>query len=131
MSQNHHAQSKYNKSETWSAMVVYSMKGTVSLGEKMNSEIYVWFPLVNYLGKSVHDLRIEANYTSLPEPMHRHSSGILKIQITWKLHFLCKNWKTLFEQKLIIFRDEINLVSRNISRICKACLESWGQYSRL
>ena len=81
MLQCHHAQSKYDKSETWSAMMVYSIKGTVSLGETMNSEIYVSFPLVNYLGKSVHDLRIEANYTSLPELMHRHSWGILKIQI--------------------------------------------------
>ena len=61
--------------------MVYSIKGTVSLGEKMNSKIYVSFPLVNSLGKAVHDLRIEANYTSLPELTHRHSWGILKIQI--------------------------------------------------
>ena len=81
MLQNHHTQSKYDKSETWSAMVVYSIKGTVSLRETMNFEIYVSLPLVNYFGKSVHDLRIEANYTSLPEHMHRHSWGILKIQI--------------------------------------------------
>jgi hypothetical protein len=60
MLQNHHAQSRYDKSETWSAMMVYSTKGTVSLGETTNSEIYFSFPLVNYLGKSVHDLRIEA-----------------------------------------------------------------------
>ena len=69
MSQNHHAQSKYDKSETWSAVMVYSIKWSVSLGETMNSEIYVSFPLVNYLGKLVPDLRIEANYTSLPELM--------------------------------------------------------------
>ena len=83
MLQNHYEQSKYDKSETWSAMMVYStrIKGKVSLGETMNSEIYVSFPLVNDLGKSVHDLRIEAKYTSLPELMHRHSWGILKIQI--------------------------------------------------
>ena len=45
--------------------MVYSIKGTVSLGETINSEIYVSFPLVSYLRKSVHDLTIEANYTSL------------------------------------------------------------------
>ena len=95
MSQNQHTQSKYDKSETWGAMMVNSVKGTVSLGQTMNSEIYISFSLVNYLGKSVHDLRIEANYTSLPELMHRHSWGILKIQI------------------------------------CKACFETWDQYSRL
>ena len=81
MSQNHHAQSKYDKSGTWSAMMVYSIKAKASIGEKMNSENYVSFPLVNYLEKSVHDFRIEANYTSLPEIMHRHPWGILKIQI--------------------------------------------------
>ena len=74
-------QSKYDKSGTWSAMMVYSIKWTISLGETMNSEIYVSFPLVNYLVKSAHDLRIQANYTSLPELVHRHCWGILKIQI--------------------------------------------------
>ena len=83
------------------------------------------------LGITVHNLRIAANYTSLPELMRRHSWGTLKIQIMWKFYFLCKNWKTLSEQKLITFRDEINLVTRNISTICKACLETWCHYSRL
>jgi len=57
----------------------------------MNSDIYIPFPLVHHFRVSVHNLRIEANYTSLPELMHRHSSGILKIQIMQKLHFICKN----------------------------------------
>jgi len=83
------------------------------------------------LGISVHNLRIYANHTFLSELMHRYSWGILNIKIMWKLHFLCKNLKTLSVQKLIIFRDEINLVLRNISRISKAYLETWGQYSRL
>ena len=60
------------------------------------------------LGIKVHNMRIGANYTSLPEVMHRYSWGILKIKIMWKLHFLCKNWKTLSVQKLIIFRDHIS-----------------------
>jgi len=30
-----------------------------------------------------------------------------------------------------IYRWDIYLVSRNISRICKAWLETWGQYLRL
>jgi len=67
---------------------------------------------------------------SLTELTYRHSWGILMIKIVWKLHFVCKNWKTLSEQKLIIIIDEINNVSRNISRISKACLETWCQYSR-
>jgi hypothetical protein len=66
------------------------------------------------LGITVHNLRIEDNYTSLPELMHRYSWGILKIQIMWKFHFLCKNWKTLPEQKLIIFRDEISIFYQEI-----------------
>jgi len=36
------------------------------------------------LGITVHNLRIEANYTSLPELMHRYCWGILKIQIMLK-----------------------------------------------
>jgi len=83
------------------------------------------------LGITVHTLRIEANYIFIPELMHRYSWGILNIKTIWNLHFLCKNRKTLSEQNLTIFRDEINLVSRNISRISKAYLETWGQYSRI
>ena len=66
------------------------------------------------LGITVHNLGIEANYTYLPELMHTPSWGILKIQITWKLHILCKNWKTLSEQKLIIFSDEISTMYHEI-----------------
>jgi len=36
------------------------------------------------LGITVHNLRIEANYTSLPELMHTYCWGILKIQIMLK-----------------------------------------------
>jgi hypothetical protein len=61
------------------------------------------------LGITFHNFRNEANSTSLPELMHRYFWGILKIQIKWKLHLLSKNWKTLSEQKLIIFRDEISI----------------------
>jgi hypothetical protein len=61
--------------------------------------------------------------------MHRQSSGILKLQLMRTMHFLCKNWKTLSEKKLLIIID-IYLVSRNISRIWNACLETGGQYSR-
>ena len=81
MLQNHHTLSKYDKSKTWSAMRVYSIKGTVLHSETMNSEIYVPFSLVHYLGKSVHDLTIEANNTSLPELTYRYSWGILTTQI--------------------------------------------------
>ena len=35
------------------------------------------------LGITVHNLRIEANYTSLHELMHRYCCGILKLQIMW------------------------------------------------
>ena len=48
MLQNHHALSKYDKSETWSAMRVHSIKGTVLLRETMNSDINVPFSLVHY-----------------------------------------------------------------------------------
>jgi len=57
---------------------------------------------------TVHNLRIEANYTSLHEFIHRFCWGILKLQIMLKQHFLCKKRKTLSEQKLIIYRDEIS-----------------------
>jgi hypothetical protein len=43
MLQNHHALYKYHKAETWSAMSVHSIKGTVLLGETMNCDIYVPF----------------------------------------------------------------------------------------
>ena len=81
MLHNHHKLSKYVKSETWSAIRVYSIKGTVLHSETMNCEIYVPFHLVYYIGKSVHNLRIEANYTSLPELTYRQSWGTLTIQI--------------------------------------------------
>jgi hypothetical protein len=42
---NHHALSKYDKAETLSAMRVHSIKGTVLLGETMNSDIYAPFNL--------------------------------------------------------------------------------------
>ena len=80
---------------------------------------------------TVHNLRTESNYTSLSELKHRYSWGILKIQIMRKLHFVCKNWNTLSELKLIIFRDEPIRVSRTISKIWKRCLETWGQNTRL
>ena len=51
------------------------------------------------LGITVHNLRIEDNYTSVLELMQGLYWGILKTQIMQKLHFLCKKWKTLSEQK--------------------------------
>jgi len=39
MLQNNQALSKYDKAETWSAMRVYSIKGTVLLREKTNCDI--------------------------------------------------------------------------------------------
>ena len=66
------------------------------------------------LGIAVHKLRMEANYTSLSGLMHRQYWGILQTQIMWKLHFLCKKWKTLSEQKLILLRDHISTVYQEI-----------------
>jgi len=60
MLQNHHAVSKYDKAETWSAMSVLSIKGTVLYTETMNSDIYIPFTLVHILGIPVLNLRIEA-----------------------------------------------------------------------
>ena len=51
MLQNHHALSKYDKAETWSAMTVHSMKETVLLGEIMNYGINIPFTLVHYFRK--------------------------------------------------------------------------------
>jgi hypothetical protein len=48
MLQNHHALSKYDKAEIWSAMRVYSMNGTVLLGETINFDIYIPFSMVHY-----------------------------------------------------------------------------------
>ena len=47
MLQNHHSLSKYDKAETWSAMRVHSIKGTVLLGETVNCDINVPFNLVH------------------------------------------------------------------------------------
>jgi len=80
MLQNHQAMSEYDKAETWSAMSVHSIKGTVLLRGTMNYDTFHSLWCIN-LGITVHNLRIEANYTSLPELMHRYSWGILKIQI--------------------------------------------------
>ena len=81
MLQNHPAVSKFEQAETWSAMCVLYIKGTVLLRETMNSDIYIPFTPVHILGIPVHNLRTEANYTSLSELMHRYSSGILEIQL--------------------------------------------------
>jgi hypothetical protein len=80
MLQNHHSLSKYDKAETCSAMRVHSIKGTGLLRETMNYDAFhsLWCII---LGIRVHNLRTEANYTSLPELIHRYSWGILKIQI--------------------------------------------------
>jgi hypothetical protein len=47
MLQNHHALSKYEKAETYSAVRVHSINGTVLLGETMNYDINVPFTLVH------------------------------------------------------------------------------------
>jgi len=52
MLQNHHALSKYDKAETWSAMRVNSIKGTVLLGETMNYDINIPFILVHYFSNN-------------------------------------------------------------------------------
>jgi len=105
-------------------MSMHYIKGTVWLTETMNSDIYIPFTLVHILGTPVHNLRIEAICTSLPELMYRYSSGILKIQLMWILHFICKNWNTLYKQKLLIFRDEISTLYEEIfPEFGKACLE--------
>jgi hypothetical protein len=91
MLQNHHAVSKYDKDEIWSAVSVLYIKETVLLREKTNSDIYIPFAVVNILGIPVLTFRTEGNYTSLPELMHRQSSGILKLQLMRTMHFLCKN----------------------------------------
>jgi len=48
MIQHPHTLSKYDKAEKWRAMRVNSIKGTVLLGETMNSDINVPFSLVHY-----------------------------------------------------------------------------------
>jgi len=48
MLQNHHAVPKYDKADTWSAVRVHSIKGTVLFRETINSDIYVPFTLVHY-----------------------------------------------------------------------------------
>ena len=47
MLQNHHALSKYDKAEKWSAKSVHSIKGTVLLGETMNTDTNVLLTLVH------------------------------------------------------------------------------------
>ena len=66
MLQNHHAMCKYDKAETRSAMRVLSTKETVLLGETLTFHS-LWRII---LGITVHNLRIEVNYTSLHEIMH-------------------------------------------------------------
>ena len=58
MLRNHHAMCKFDKADTWSAMRVHSIKGTVLLRETMNSDINVPIRLVHYSGISVHNFRI-------------------------------------------------------------------------
>jgi len=53
MLQNRHALSKYDKAEIWSAMRVYSIKGTVLLGETMNYDINIPFTLVHYFTNNI------------------------------------------------------------------------------
>ena len=48
MLQNHHALTKYDKAEIWSAMRVHSIQQTVLLTETINSDIYIPFTLVHY-----------------------------------------------------------------------------------
>jgi hypothetical protein len=49
MLQNHHA----DKAETWSAMSVHSIKGTVLLGKTMNYDINILFSLVHYFRNNI------------------------------------------------------------------------------
>jgi len=56
MLQNHYALSKYDKAEIWSAMRVHSIKGTVLLGETMNSDIYIPFTMVQYFRNNTSEL---------------------------------------------------------------------------
>jgi hypothetical protein len=56
MLQNHHALSKYDKAETWSAVRVHSIKGTVLLGETMNYDINVPFTQVHYFRNNISKL---------------------------------------------------------------------------
>ena len=80
MLQNHHAVPKYDRAETWSAVRVHSVKGQRYLEKRILTFTFhsLWCII---LGITVHDLRTEANYTSLPELMHRYCWGTLKIQI--------------------------------------------------
>ena len=71
MLQNHHAISKYYKAGTYSAMSVNYVRGTVLLRETMNSDIYIPSILLHVLEIPVHNLRIEAIYSSLNEVIHR------------------------------------------------------------
>jgi hypothetical protein len=71
MLHNYHALFKCDKAQTWSAMRVHSIKGTVLLGETMNSDTFhsLWCIILEI---TIHNLRTEANYTSLPELMRRY-----------------------------------------------------------
>ena len=42
--------------------------------------------------------------------------------------FLCVDWKTAFEDKLLIFQHQLCHVLRNILRRCEAFLDSGGWY---
>jgi hypothetical protein len=63
---------------------------------------------------TVHNLRVESNYTSLPELAQRYSCSIWKIKIMCKLHFLCQKWKTLSEKKYVTFKDVTSALYQEI-----------------
>jgi len=84
------------------------------------------------LGITVHNLRIEANYTSLHELIHRYCRGNIKDTNHDKIALSLQEMEDIIWAEINNINSwDIYLVSRNISRICKACLETWGHYLRL
>jgi len=58
--------------------------------------------------------------------------GYIKDTNHVKIALSLQEMKDIFSAEINnIYRWDIYLVSSNISRICKACLATWGQYFRL
>jgi hypothetical protein len=128
MLQNHHA----DKAETRSAMRVHSIKGTVLLGETMNYDINVPFSLVHYFRNNSSWLEEWGQLHFLTWTYAQIILGYIKDRNHVKIALSLQELKDIIWAEINnIYWWDIYFVSRNISRIRKACLKNWGQYQRL
>jgi hypothetical protein len=47
-------------------------------------------------------------------PCNNYFGGYRKIRFLWKVHIICKNWKIIFKEKLLLFQDKHSIMCQTI-----------------